>query len=490
MTPITCDPDLLKQWLDGSLDDGQATQLEAHLASCEPCRQSAEESILRSNDLLDPFASDVRSFLGQNDEIVSHELAWDRWLDATDDPEMLGRFAGYEVRGVVGAGGMGVVFKARDVSLDRYIAIKILRPEYSTHSAARSRFASEARAAAAVVNDNVIAIHGVSEYRGMPYLIMPFINGMSLQQRIEKHAPLAIEEILRIALQVSRGLGAAHDQGVVHRDVKPANILMPMSVDRVVLTDFGLARLIEDAGQTKSGSLAGTPQYMSPEQVRDQLLDGRSDLFSLGCVMYAMSCGHSPFRGNSPYSSIRKVTDEPHKPLRLLRSDIPSWLESIVDRLLQKDPADRFSDAHELADHLEECLAHFHQPQTCELPRIKIGDTQRIPKPRSPWKVAALAGGITAMLGCLVTFAFRTDLGVARPSQPEFSDSDLPTNANIAFPREILLPALSTETFELEQGFSRLESEVASLQEDLEMFPFNLIENKPTLSQSPNVDQQ
>ena len=152
-----------------------------------------------------------------------------------------------------------------------------------------------------MVHDNVIAIHGVSEFNSLPYLIMPYVKGQSLQIRIDRHGPLSVAEILRIAVQTARGLSAAHDQGLVHRDIKPANILLPENVERVLITDFGLARAADDASLTRSGVIAGTPQYMSPEQARGEGIDHRSDLFSFGSMMHAMATGHPPFRAETPY---------------------------------------------------------------------------------------------------------------------------------------------------------------------------------------------
>ena len=240
--------------------------------------------------------------------------------------------------------------------LDRFVAIKVLSPAYSHQSAARLRFAREAKAAAAIVHDNIVAIYGVDSCNGLPYLVMPYIKGESLQRRIDRQAPLALDEILEISLQIARGLQAAHDLGVIHRDIKPANILLPQSVSRVLITDFGLARAVDDATLTSSGMIAGTPAFMSPEQAGGNAIDTRSDLFSLGSVMYAMTCGHPPFRADSAYGVMRRIIDEPHRKLCHLRSETPIWLQQIIDQLLEKKPAKRFTTAAELAEHLEKCL--------------------------------------------------------------------------------------------------------------------------------------
>ena len=212
-------------------------------------------------------------------------------LSPTDDPRMLGRIGSYEIVGLLGHGGMGVVFKGLDTSLNRYVAIKIMAPQFAANGAARQRFSREAQAAGAVVHEHVIAIHCVSQWQDTPYLVMPYIRGVSLQKRIDDDGALQLRELLRIGMQVAAGLAAAHEQGLIHRDVKPANILMEAGVDRVVLTDFGLARAVDDIRLTRTDTLIGTPQYMSPEQVNDESLDFRTDLFSLGSVLYEASTG-------------------------------------------------------------------------------------------------------------------------------------------------------------------------------------------------------
>lgn len=345
------------------------------------------------------FWQDTSRFLKSMDETKrptndSMESSMVAWLDPTDDPASLGRWAGYEVTALIGQGGMGVVCKARDVSLDRFVAIKILQPNYAGQSASRQRFAREAQAAAGVVHDNVIAIYGVDQWNGLPFLVMPYIKGQSLQQRINEEAPLLVEDILRVGIQVSRGLAAAHHQGLIHRDVKPANVLLPVGVSRVILTDFGLARAADDASLTSSGVLAGTPQYMSPEQARGDLLDARSDLFSLGSLLYCMACGHPPFRAETAYGVLRKVTEAAHQPVIEIRHDVPQWLSAAMDRLLAKKPSDRFESAKHVAEYLQDCLAHLQQPTTTQLPTLQTVSQKRSLPFRIGWIVFAsyLAG--------------------------------------------------------------------------------------------------
>ena len=281
---------------------------------------------------------------------------------------MLGRWGTYEVVGVVGTGGMGVVLKAFDAALNRYVAIKVLAPHLGSSGAARKRFSREAQASAAVVHDNVIEIYDVAETAGLPYLVMPYVRGPSLQRRLDDGGPMALAEILRVGMQAAAGLAAAHAQGLVHRDVKPANILLADGIERVKLTDFGLARAADDASLTKTGVIAGTPQYMSPEQARGEAVDQRSDLFSLGSVLYAMCTGRPPFRAETSYGVLRRITDEEPRPIREINPEIPEWLCQIVAKLMAKRPDDRFQSAQEVAKLLEECLAHVQQPTVVPLP--------------------------------------------------------------------------------------------------------------------------
>ncbi len=299
---------------------------------------------------------------------------WIQFLDPADSelPEVLGKLGPYEVVEFLGRGGMGLVLKARDPSLDRMVAIKVLTPALAHGATARRRFAREAKAVAAVGNEHIVAIHAVDEFRGLPYLVMQYVPGRSLQDRLDASGPLEIKEILRIGTQAARALAAAHAQGVVHRDIKPANILLENCIERVKLTDFGLARAIDDASVTQSGVIAGTPQYMAPEQARGEPVAAGADLFSLGAVLYAMAAGRPPFRGDSAMAVLKRVCEIPHRPVRELNPDVPGWLEALIDRLLAKDPADRFQTATEVADFLEKGLAHLQQPAMVPPPVVPV----------------------------------------------------------------------------------------------------------------------
>lgn len=282
-------------------------------------------------------------------------------LDPPRNAKSIGRLEHYEILDFVGRGAMGVVLKAFDEQLHRQVAIKLMSPELVSRPTARERFFREARAAAGINHPNVVTIHAVSEHRGLPYLVMEFVGGMTLAERIHQQAPLATPDILRLCVQIADGLSAAHRQGIIHRDVKPANIMLEDGLERVKITDFGLARVaMENSDLTSFGDMVGTPAFMSPEQVDGQSLDTRSDLFSLGCVIYAMVAGKSPFRSGNALATARKVITEPHKSLREVSSDVPKYLVEITDRLLQKQPADRYESAEVLHDDLTRRLAEEH----------------------------------------------------------------------------------------------------------------------------------
>jgi eukaryotic-like serine/threonine-protein kinase len=353
--PFRCDESRLKSFLDDEMPGLEHAELTDHLETCANCRLALER-LAASSQLwagLRELSGATQHYGASRQGGASAER--DHSLDflaSSDTAGSLGRLGPYEVTELLGSGGFGVVLKAFDPALGRVVAIKVLAPQLATSAAARTRFAREARAAAAVVHDHVVAIHAVDSWNNLPYLVMPFVAGLSLQERVDRDGPMGVREVLRIGVQTARGLAAAHAQGLVHRDVKPSNILLENGVERVKLTDFGLARAVDDASLTQSGVVTGTPQYMSPEQARGEPVDHRSDLFSLGSVLYFMCTGHSPFRAGSTPAVLRRVSDERPRPIREVNLDVPDTLVAIIDRLHEKGPASRFQSATEVADTL------------------------------------------------------------------------------------------------------------------------------------------
>ena len=291
------------------------------------------------------------------------------FLNPSDQPGCLGAVGPYQIIDVIGRGGMGIVLRALDAKLNRIVAVKVLAPEMAANPNARRRFVREAQAAAAVSHPHVVTIHAVDEDK-LPYLVMECIVGQSLQEKLDRAGPLRLTEILRIGRQVAEGLAAAHHQGLIHRDIKPANIMLENGVERVKITDFGLARAVDDVAITRAGEVSGTPQYLSPEQARGEAVDHRSDLFSLGCVLYAMCTGGPPFRGESLAAVIKGVAEAAPQPIGDLNPEIPAWLVDVVNRLLEKDPAQRYQSAAEVAEVLAGHLADVQQPaRPAPLPR-------------------------------------------------------------------------------------------------------------------------
>ena len=264
---------------------------------------------------------------------------------------MIGRvIAHYRILGPLGGGGMGVVYKAQDLSLERVVALKFLPPELSRDPDAKSRFLQEARAASALDHPNICTIHEVGETdEGQLYLAMACYDGETLKQRL-RHGPLPIDDALEAAQQIARGLVKAHRNGIVHRDIKPANLMI--TTDEIVkILDFGIAKLAGAAGLTRIGSSLGTPGYMSPEQARGEEVDPRTDVWSLGAVLYEMVTGRRPFRGEHDQAVLYALFNQEPEPVAQLRPEAPPELVRIIGRMLAKDPDQRYLTAAEaLAD--------------------------------------------------------------------------------------------------------------------------------------------
>jgi hypothetical protein len=275
----------------------------------------------------------------------------------------------------------------------RVVALKALATPLAASGTARQRFAREARAAAAVRDDHVVAIHAVCDEAPVPYLVMELIDGCNLEALLRRGGPLEVKEVLRIGTQVASGLAAAHKQGLVHRDIKPANVLLENGVQRVKLTDFGLARAADDASLTQSGLIAGTPLYMAPEQAAGEPIDARADLFSLGSVLYEMCTGRPAFRAPTTVAVIRRVCDEAPRPIHQVNPDVPGPLCRLIERLHAKRPADRPASAAEVADLLTGMLAGLQGQGSASLSSADAGPPAPPRRTGSsrPWLWAAAA---------------------------------------------------------------------------------------------------
>jgi tetratricopeptide (TPR) repeat protein/anti-sigma factor RsiW len=441
--PETCQ---LQALLDGELPHGGEEALASHLKDCDTCRARLDE-LTEKLDLLPAAARQEVARQAEPEKALREAIEemrangpgksrtidfgktlgpeQENWTDSSlgflDPPEHaghLGRFGGYEIVGIVGHGGMGIVLKGRDPALNRIVAIKVLSPLLAPNAIARKRFLHEAQADAAIAHEHVVTIHAVSETKGLPFLVMEYIVGVSLDDRIKRSGPLKTEEILRIGMQTAAGLAAAHAQGLVHRDIKPSNILLENGVERVKITDFGLVRALHEAEITQSGTVAGTPQYMSPEQVKGETVDPRSDLFSLGCVMYAMCTGRSPFRAETPIAAMHRVCHDAPRPIGEVNPQVPDWLVEIIGRLLAKDPADRYQTAGEVAEVLGKGLAHVQQPAQV-LPPTASTPAHGGKRGFARWlRWLAAAGFASSVIGLLAVIALHRTEG-KKPLGPQ-----------------------------------------------------------------------
>lgn len=449
-----CNPDRLKLLLDEQLGDAEQGAVSEHLEDCDACRSALEtlaaghewwdeaSSLLAAHlDTAEKWHAETSSSAGDSEDadfIVSPLSTVESsvgnvpldFLEPSDSPAMLGKLGDYDIIEPIGCGGMGVVLKGYDSKLNRFVAVKVLAPHYATSTAARKRFAREAKAAAAVVHPHVLAIHSVDATGRLPFLVMPFVDGESLQERVRRNGQLGTKEVLRIGIQAARGLQAAHEQGLVHRDIKPGNILLERDVERAMLTDFGLARAVDDASMTRSGVIAGTPQFMSPEQARGEAVDHRSDLFSLGSVLYTMCAGRPPFRAETTMGLLRRIIDVDPRPLPEVNSDIPLWLAAIVEKLHAKNADDRFDSAGELADLLEGCLAHVQQPTITPLPD-SIPQPAVVPK-QSRKRTTVFTASLVVVIAVLAV--------AAQPITEWLTQSPVPVATSIASDQGQVLP--------------------------------------------------
>jgi serine/threonine protein kinase len=349
-------------------------------------------------------------------------------LAPPQQPGELGSLGPYRVLELLGRGGMGVVFRAEDVTLARPVALKVLAPAHGASTEARARFLREAQAAAALQHDHVVTIFQVGEDRGVLYLAMQLLEGETLDARLRREPRLPLATVLRLGREIADGLAAAHARHLIHRDIKPSNIWLEARRDRVKLLDFGLARALgDDAQLTKSGAVMGTPAYMSPEQARGQVLGTRSDLFSLGCVLYQMVTERLPFRGADTLATLSALALETPPPVAGLNPAAPAALAELIDRLLAKDPMDRPASAREVYEALaaiEQTLppawtaVPYAAPATEAPPRLVLrpSDTPTLltnptePRPRWPAAVAADVVALVLFASGLY-FLFRTVMG-------------------------------------------------------------------------------
>ena len=360
------------------------------------------------------------------------------FLAPPQGPGELGRLGGYRVLKVLGQGGMGVVFEGEDVRLKRRVALKAMRPALAAREAACRRFLREAEATAAVHSDHVVTIYQVGEERGVPFLAMEFLEGVPLDRWLQGGRTPSVAQVLRIGREIALGLAAAHEKGLIHRDIKPANVWLEASHGgRVKILDFGLARAVsDDVHLTQSGTVVGTPTFMSPEQARGEPVDHRTDLFSLGCVLYRLCTGRLPFRGETTLAVLSALALDNPLTLHEVNPTIPPALSELVMGLLSKDPAGRPASARAVAEALQSVERSLPTPGPA--PAAAVAPTApaqpvAVPARRRPRRLLAVAAGLLAaaalVAGIVVVIRDRSGKVVARLDVPEGGNVEIKDGA-------------------------------------------------------------
>jgi eukaryotic-like serine/threonine-protein kinase len=436
-----CKSNSIEQYLSDSLPQSEWKDLELHLSHCEACQEKFEHQLasISIEDSVSLLLASESTLQPESQRRKNNKLdkQWDREsilelskqiLPRSDNPAMIGKLGEFEILEPLGVGGMGIVYKGYDHELNRFVAVKVLSPTLSVSGAAKQRFLREAQAAAAVVHPNVVPIHAVSSDGQIPYLVMSYIPGTNLQEHLDTQGALSPVEAMRIGHQVALGLAVAHQQGVIHRDIKPGNIMLERNVHRALLTDFGLARAMDDASLTQSGTMAGTPNYMSPEQAKGELVDARSDLFGLGCVLYTMLAGHPPFRGEHPFVVLRRLVDEQPRALTMIQPHIPVWMDRLVMKLLDKDRETRIQSAAQVAELLNACILHLEHPSVHPLPESLALIQDQSTMKRSYSKTISMAAVLLVASGLAVVATYSKFSEPNQTMEPSMKPSVMPVD--------------------------------------------------------------
>ncbi len=302
----------------------------------------------------------------------------------------------YQVLEQIGQGAMATVYKAHDPKIDRTLAIKALREERCADEEYRQRFLREATAAGILSHPNIVTVYDVGEVDHTPYIAMELLQGTPMDEVMKSEQRMPLPQILRIGIQLAEALDYAHINGIVHRDIKPSNIILTPD-GNVKITDFGIARLESNdmTHQTQMGEVLGTPQYMSPEQVVGTTVDARSDLFSVGVILYQLLTGQKPFKGDTLATLLFQIATENPQPVGQLAPSLPGALKQIIDKLLKKQPEKRFQSGKDLAHALRRVLDDVEEHE-------KAGDTPRIVPLRVQW--AALMAAVVAVTMAISSF--------------------------------------------------------------------------------------
>jgi serine/threonine protein kinase len=441
---------VLTDFVLGKLPDEQMLQVADHARECAECQDQLHIADGLSDDLIAQIrhspsadsgasAAALSQLLPRVEKIRTESADWTAG-DAADDGtahdvslelkcllappqggDEIGRLGSYRVLKILGAGGMGIVLLAEDPQLQRFTALKVMKPSLASNPTARQRFLREAQATAQVRNDHVVTVYQVSEEGGAPFLAMELLEGETLQSCLSRadgtsgRPLLPLIEVLRIGQEIAAGLTAAHERGLIHRDIKPANIWLEKEHGRVKIVDFGLARLRdEDARLTQSGNVVGTPAYMSPEQANGQELDARSDLFSLGAVLYQLCTGVTPFRGASMFDTLLAVVSQVPTPIQELNARISPPLVDLVNRLLAKKPADRPESARVVMEALRQIQTQPVAAPPAD-PTLAVSSSKTMPVPDPSPRPAPRRALVAAMV---VVAAAGGGIGLFLSSRP------------------------------------------------------------------------
>ena len=340
---------------------------------------------------------------------------------AAKSPKQIAR---YRIRGELGRGAMGVVYRAEDPALDRVVALKtiVLADDAEGRDDYHKRFFLEAKAAGKLTHPNIVTTYDFGEEGGVAYMAMELLEGTELRERLKEGA-LPPAEALAIAMQIAQGLAFAHERGVVHRDVKPANIML-LERGQAKIMDFGIARMRAADHKTSTGMVLGTPKYMSPEQIAGVPVDHRSDIFSLGIVLYEMVTGVRLFAGDDVAQIAHNVTQVDPEPPTRLDPSLPAMLDFVVARALKKDPAVRYQDAHELAADLATCLAELRARDEAATEERKDADLTRTVRlePLDPSQAAPSVRSIAVDTRLPLARQFDSSAALARLAEPSRGD--------------------------------------------------------------------
>lgn len=399
------DSDAIEAWLEGTLAQEEVAAIDAYFEANPDALPGAseEEDFAEMADYEPETGASLNALVERMKTNPGLESQWTapssdtEWQELLEPGPMLGILGPYEVEELIATGGMGILFKARDPKLARTVALKVLSPQLATNATARERFLREARAAAKLEHENILPIYAVHD-GAVPYFSMRYADGGTLEELIKKSGTLDLGRLKSVGRQVSSALEAAHEGGVIHRDIKPANILLEAGGELCWVCDFGIARSVEDPSLTYAGNIAGTPHHMSPEQAEGKALDGRSDLFSLGTVLYRAATGQHAFTGDTTVSVLKSVAGDQPKPANEINAELPEWFEHLLATLLAKDPGNRPPDATAV---------------------IKALDAESAPPPPKPRRPAAIAWvGLAALIALLAVVAFLVNRNPDQADQP------------------------------------------------------------------------